>query len=425
MYEQKGPILYFLHAFACLIDYDNFSGVFILEIISCILYLYFSLKLTLLFADTKIVPFVGILSAIIYSSALLDKGDSTEELCLWCLVYGLYIGFRIIMRDSELKEYELVALGFIASIVLWTKYLMMGFYIGWIIAICIFMVREKQFAKLRKYFLLSMIGALLCTALVLSYFLINHAVSDLFQVYFYNNIFVYDIGEGNGAVGVLTNLIKNFVRSSIKSIFVSALIVLGLYAAFKIGLQYFGFYACCIGVTAFFIFFKGALFYYAFCLGAFAPMGLLIPYYLTVDKWVFKSRHRAIYTGIILISCLFMSFSPNLKYFSDSKDDFVQYKFRDIILQKENPVILNYGFQDYGFYTVCGLVPECRYFCTFNILSDIVLEEQEQYIYDQKPDFVITANKKNIGDYSLISSGEYYDSVLNISRTYFLYEKQE
>lgn len=423
LYEQKGPILFFVHAFACLIDYDGFIGAYVIEMIACFLYLFFSMKLVLLFVDDKIVPFIGILSAIVYSSVSLDKGDSCEELCMWCLVYGLYIGLRIIKNDSSLRNYDFILFGFIAAVVLWTKYLMMGFYIGWIIAICLFMLKAKKCNELIKYVGLSVIGALICTFIVLLYFWKNQAIIDLFQSYFYNNIFAYEPGAKGGLLIILKNIIFNLVTKGIKNFLVSLMIVFGFISTYKIKRSYFIFYTCCFLFTVFFIYFKGALFYYSFCLGAFAPFGLITIYSLMNELSFFQLDKKSIYAGIIIAYCLFLSFCPNLRYLSDSKNDMVQYEFRDIILQKENPIILNYGFQDYGFYTVCGVVPECRYFCTFNIMQDTILEEQSVYIERNKPDFVITDSKKNISGYKLIKSGKYYDKVLNLGRYYCLYEK--
>ncbi len=98
----------------------------------------------LLFADKKIVLFIPLLSAIVYSSYTFERGDSCEELCLWILVYSLYVGLRILMRDNTLTKMHFIFVGFLGAVILWIKYLMLGFYFGWIITIFLFLWLDKN-----------------------------------------------------------------------------------------------------------------------------------------------------------------------------------------------------------------------------------------------------------------------------------------
>ena len=71
----------------------------------------------------------------------------------------------------------------------------------------------------------------------------------------------------------------------------------------------------------------------------------------------------------------------NISYLSEKKEDLFLYKFRDIVLETEDPTLLNINCLDAGLYTVCDIVPTCRWFQTQTILLDYVMEEQEGYFH--------------------------------------------
>lgn len=422
LYEQKGPILYFIHVLAVLIDDTGFFGVYLIEIIASFLFLFYSYKLLRLFGNSDVIMFIPILSAIVYSSYSFDKGDSCEELCLWCIVYSLYIGFRIIKKDNSLRKIDYFFLGVLGAVILWTKYLMLGFFIGWILAILAYLISNNEIAKLCEIFLLAAFGVIICSIIVCSYFVVNGALGYLFEAYFYNNMFLYDPNGSGGILAIIIHLISGILKC-IKNPFVSIMIVFGFLALKKLKKRYTVFYLCCLLCTMFFIYFKGSYRYYSFCLGAFAPVGIILLYNF-VNQYVCNyTSKKTIYCGVLLISCIFFTFCPNLRYLSETEEDLAQFKFRDIILQEENPVLLSYDIMDCGFYNVCGIIPECKYFCSYNILKDFVLEEQLKYIRENRPEFIVTGTEASLPEYDLISTMDYYDRVLDITSEYYLYKK--
>ena len=93
----------------------------------------------------------------------------------------------------------------------------------------------------------------------------------------------------------------------------------------------------------------------------------------------------------------------------EKKENLPQYQFKTIIEQDENPTLLNYGFLDGGFYTVCNIIPESKAFCKVNITSLKTAELQLQYVQEGIYDFVVT--RDNILEsplYNLIAESSYY-----------------
>ena len=116
--------------------------------------------------------------------------------------------------------------------------------------------------------------------------------------------------------------------------------------------------------------------------------------------------------------------SMNISHMSEKKEDIFLYKFKEIVEQKENPTLLNIGCLDAGLYTVCDIVPTCRWFQTQTLAIDDVLKEQERYIREGQTDFVIA--RDDYPDviwekYELVAQEPWYQGELAF--TYYLFKK--
>jgi hypothetical protein len=80
------------------------------------------------------------------------------------------------------------------------------------------------------------------------------------------------------------------------------------------------------------------------------------------------------------------------------KNTLVQYQFAEYIEETEDATILNYGFQDSGFYTVCGITPQFKYFTRVNMQLPEAYEQQRELILNGQVDYVITRGFELEGD---------------------------
>ena len=64
LFEQKGPLLYFIYGIGSLISYDSFVGVFIFEVIFFSVFLFYVYKTSKIFVKETNVYFFIILAAI-------------------------------------------------------------------------------------------------------------------------------------------------------------------------------------------------------------------------------------------------------------------------------------------------------------------------------------------------------------------------
>ena len=97
LYEQKGPLLYFIYALTALISEKSFVGAWIVECIAAAFYSIFSWKIVKLYIEpSKIAVFSGpLLLGIVYTIGMFNFGGNAEELCLPFLTIILYYGFRL------------------------------------------------------------------------------------------------------------------------------------------------------------------------------------------------------------------------------------------------------------------------------------------------------------------------------------------
>lgn len=404
LYEQKGPLLYFIHAFAAMISSTTFIGVYFIEVIACYFFLYYSYRILIMYTDKNIIFLLPVLSLLVYSSTNFCHGDSAEELCLPLLSYALYIGIKFLKKRTVPPAYESLMIGITSSCVLWIKYSMLGFYIGWIIIPAVVLIKNKQLKELLKMILFIILGVIIVSIPIIIYFLYNDALIEMFKVYFYNNIFLYNSDQSIPVISTLYNVFKAVTSWISNNSLISFLIIIGVIIIKKDHLI-FKFILVLIIFTALFIFRNSLSYtYYSFILSIFTLFGL-IPLY----RFINKNNVMKILLLYLITIVISINQSSNTYLIFENKENLPQYKFKEIICKEDNPTLLNYGFLDGGFYTVCDIVPTCKYFCKLNIQLDEMYEGQNQCLEKGLVDFVVTRNEEiKYEHYELVSTSSYY-----------------
>jgi len=440
LYEQKGPVLYFVYAILSLFSPGSFLGVWILEVITYGLFLYFSgLIARLYLGDTMLIWLMAaILGGLVTVTRAFAHGASVEEMCLFMSAYGLYVTLRAIREDRVLSFREAFLCGIWSGFLLWIKYTMLGLHLGVAIFILIWYLcwgwRWRELLKTIGAFFAG-IGAV--SAVVFLYFLFTGTLGDLFTVYFYNNIFLYaKEAEVSRFATILTclqntlKLNKSYTLLFIPGILWAAvravkdvkplLLLLLSFAGLALGTYWGGW-----GIS-----------YYGLVFAAFGIFGLIgiaeLLRLIRVNRLLAKlaggQKSIAILWSLALvmlmsINCLKQS--PNTYLMGFQKEDLPQYQFAEIINREEDPTLLNLGFLDGGFYFAADVIPTSRYFCTLNINT----AEMWQTMYDQVNgglvDFVVTRDREldnyrlDPSPYECVDTAEFYFE--GKMRTYYLY----
>lgn len=436
IYEQKGPWMYFLHIIARLISPNTFLGAYLLEIAACFGFLFFVYKTAELY-NARITQFLlPVLAMLVYSGESFCHGDSAEELCLPFLAGGLYISLSALKEERFFTKRELLFIGMTSGIILWIKYTLLGFYIGFILVPLYFIIKKRVAKEFFKYIALILTGVLAASLPVIIYFGLNHNFTDLFGAYFYNNIFVYSAAS-SGIAGKLYFIFVETMGSFYRNPQYAGLILFGLLwvlirekAAVKLHVL---FIFCLMGFFTYFG--EIAMTYYGFIFVIFAVFGFVAVergIKLIIRKLKFskkfskkiKTAFGAVLAVISMSLCAYECYnmSPNVYLMQYEKEDLPQFKFAKIINKQKNATLLNYGFIDGGFYMAADILPNCKYFCGLNIGLDDIKKVQNDYIENKKTDFVVCIdNLLESENYRLISSEHFYNE--GYIHIYYLYKK--
>lgn len=330
------------------------------------------------------------------------------------------------------------------------KYTMVSFFIGWIIVPLIWLIIEKQWKKIIDTILFVVLGVVVISLPILTYFLINGAIGDLFEVYFYDNMFLYSsltnspINPNNetGIKGIITSVVNVVHLISFDHKATSCMVILGLVGFLFIkGVKQKFSNILIVLFMLFFIFGSGRYFaYYSipitiFSIFGFIVIGVIIKNIFNHFKLTEKLKDKKIIeylslgapvlVAICLSAIIPLKASNNVEFMNVKQEELPQYKFKEIICKTENATLLEYNCLDFGVYNVCDIVPSKKYFYRSNLVIEDMDEKQKEYITNGDVDFVVTYDLKleeSIADdnYEFVSEASYISEVQN--RTFRLYK---
>lgn len=431
IYEQKGPLLYFIHALAALVSSRSFLGVYFIQTVICAVTHYCSIKIASLY--TQVTSRLMILSVplmmLLYSVNAYYYGDSAEEMLLPFFAVSLYIVLRSFKENSLPGKKETVIIAIGSAWAFWIKYTLCGFFLGTVIIFLVNSIRKKQFKKLLELTLTFIITFLAAAIPILIYFAANNALGDLFTSYFYNNIFLYkNVNETIPLTGVVPYaiLVTAFKLRDNPYLIVMLLISVIFFIAKKRYAELLA-YMTLFFFTIVFIF-NGSFigFYYIFAVAVFT-----LPALAGIE--VFCSAFRINKAVIIPLSAVLAAmaffFSIATSNISAKKADYPQFVFADYIKDYPGATLLEYDFMDQGFYTAAGIVPSEKFFCALNIDSayDEARLSKETAISEHRVDFVVTKNHfYNLDGYEPVASMNYTGKDFNNyngTDAYYLYKR--
>lgn len=449
VFDQKGMYLYFFYGLAYLVSHTTFLGVFILELILAIFDLKAIYHILCLYLKKSIALILTPpVLAVMFSSLSFYWGGSAEEICLPFLLWGFLFSLRYFKNDYPQKAMDnrtLLIAGILAGMIANIKFTSLGFFFAWMMCIAFSFLTRKDFPGAVKACLVFLGGMAIPFIPWFVYFALHGALYDWYWGYVWINVFAYSNLNQEGPslyerVYTLAKLlywliIKNFCYF----VFIIPGVIVSLLGKKKTRLERFNILAFC-----FFLFLGiyvggSELPYYALPLSTFTVLGF-IPIGLLIQKMLDKKaisdmEANEAFPGkgtvaagvgsIVLCVCIVSALSMNIPHMSEKKEDIFLYQFEEIVSREENPTLLNIGCLDAGLYTVCDIVPTCRWFQTQTVVMDTVLSEQERYIREGQIMFVIARDDYPdvIWDnYELVADAPWYHEGEEF--TYYLFKKK-
>ena len=423
IFEQKGPLLYMLHELTYFISQKTFLGVYFAEVIACAAFLIFSYKIISLFTDKHKLLIVFPLAAFTYTSLSFCSGDSAEELCLPFLCFSFYTALSCIKRNKLMSLKNALLCGICTGVILWVKFTMLGFFIGFILSFVIIYIRQKQYKKILSCALAVISGVIISSLPVIIYCFRTDSFNSLFEVYFYDNMFLYSTGSAlPPVIKQIVNLFSGLVSFAAYNTFGFIFLVFGFVYSFrKEKTEFRVLFSMTAASTFLFSFIGGRAYaYYPYVMMVFVPVGLTFLSEILRSKIKLRKPYPAVIISIIsMLAVLFLCRNTYLIF--TPEDDLPQFRFAAIMEKTKDPTLLNYGFLDGGFYTVSGIVPDCRYFCELNVELDEMYETQKEYAEKGRVKYIVTKDEKP--DFVLYELIDKCESVYwTQTSTYYLYK---
>jgi hypothetical protein len=403
LFEQKGPLLYFIYGFSYLISNKTFLGVFFFQVLSFSIFLFYCYKVFSLYLDDKyFLISLPLIASTVLNMGSFTHGGSAEEFCIPLLAMSLYYLMIYFKNDypNPINYKYLFINGIIAGNILWIKYSLLGFWFGWMLIIFISMITVKEYSRAVASSLIFLCGMFLVTIPWIMYFGVNNAVLDWLNTYVLINIKYYSKSLTLFkrieflALTILLNIVRNLV------FIIFCFIGMPFISKFK---KYTGgnfsktSLIVCITLLYLGIYGGGREYIYYFLI--FSPF--VIFGFISIFHYIKLKRNFAISNAaclIIIVSILIIILPINLLYNQNTymlkikKEDLVQYQFASIINQTKGATVLNYGSLDAGFYTVAGITPNVKFFHKLNLdytKYQLNLDEQNKYIKNKSVDYVI------------------------------------
>lgn len=444
-FDQKGPLLYFIYGLAYLISHNTFRGVFIMEILSLTAVLVAQYRILKLYVrHTTAMFFLPFAALVMTSCKSFYWGGSAEEFGLPFLVWGLYFSLKYFKEECpKVMSAKIVFLcGILAGGIMLIKYTMLGMYFFWMAMVAFSTLNRKNWKKSISNCVIFLLGMAMPLIPWLVYFGMQGALDDWYHAYIYCNVFFYSdfTGESAGIGKKVYDLAKILYWLIIDNFIYFSMIILGFigmlfskkarwYEKINVyGMFGFLFLGIFIGGTT--------LFYYSLPLSLFSIFGFVVlgcglekvsDRLFTASVQKKKNVGKIGVVGVCAV-LLFAAWnlSMNTSYAKETGEDFYLYKFRDIVLQEENPTLLNIGCLDAGLYTLTDIVPNCKYFQS-NMVNGFteVREEQTRYIEEGLIQFVLAREEfpeeiwKN---YELVCETEY--NIAGGMQRYYLFRRK-
>ncbi len=401
--DHKGFLLHLINGIGSLISFKSFFGVYVMELISGSLFLWACYKTLLLFTDRKVLYLMPFLALAAYGSPCFEQGASAEEFCLPFLSLSLYIGLKSVVNQKALTLREAFLLGVFASCVFWIKYTICGLYVGMGIGLCIFYVQNNLHKLLLKSIGCFCLGVVPVSAAIILYFAYNHALSDLWTVYFYNNLFNYSMTPGR--FGLLRRLfvyewhgLKGIVAVNplMGCLLLGSLIELYLQKDKKVLV----FSLICF-FSMFVMVFVGYQMYYPLPFVIGMPFSLLLA--MRILKQVTSRVKTCIYLGALLLGVAISGTLAKYKLIMMFEGEPAASNISKLIMNGEEyaPTMVEYNIMDIGVYTLCGYIPECKHFCHLNLSIKEQIDAQDNYIANSHPTYIISARPMSFDGYKL------------------------
>lgn len=433
VFDQKGPVLYFMYVLAYWLDKGGTAGIYFIEVLFLTVAVFYTFKLAARYVREEIAAVISFASFLVFFNwTYVSPGTELEQWFMGILIMCMYY---LVSDDNRLITY--FAEGIALSIVFYSK-----FNIAVAMALLISMRFVRGFVK-KKYkemwcSALACAGAfILVTVLVGIYFIANNAIGELVDAYILFN-YKYASSGGSTIARIIPRLFEFYSATKgtfFLTLFGIMILVVSkksadIYAKVGIVLGYF--------LTVYFSLMSENVYPYYFCIVAtYAILGVVAIGCLLGDRFDKKIDYRtfAISASVFFSIAVFSVNDVILQ--SDLVDK--EPKYQDIMAHemklrtKSDGDFIYWDCLALGVFPAADKAPAYKYYFTLNISRDRapeMYEEMGRYLLDGGPEFIIAERYRNdsflegdiVGKYDFVKMYEKKD---NTGKVYMLYQRRQ
>ena len=459
IFEQKGPLLYLIHALACFISDTSFTGVYVMQSLSLCVTSFAAYKIASLYVGTGWSVTSAVLTCFVtVNSSCYYYGDSAEEFCLPFLMISIYYFCRYFKNTEQAlpKRSVFFLVGFFAGCVAMIKFTVIGFWFAWAAYISLYtLFAKKDFKKAVVNALVFLGGMVAAIAPWIVYFAVKGGLRDFIYTYFILNATAYPMTE---KLSFFTRLWKpiyiigtNLLTSPAVLIFsllgLLAFLFTNIFTEKKLFSRLSVPFVCFLGIYIIYFGIRSYN-YYLLPLSVFTVFSFIAVFF-AVEKLIKGKSGKAVSAvvcAVLIIASVVCGNYLNIcstdlprKGESTVQTEAVRY----IKSHNSDGVILNYGCLDTGIYLAADQLPVFRHFEKQNLLYEKYSEnvdEQNRYINEHLADFVVAVinpeetvediyeeNSALKTDYKIVICKDFSFSNQNIfksdyTRTFYLFE---
>lgn len=386
IFDHKGPIVYFVFAFFNLFEHP-YVVCYILESICMGLFIIITFHIVKKWIENDYLALsASIIVAYVTSSCAFFGlgGGAVEEFLLPVFAYFILLLLDI-FEGKEVTKKQAIIIGILVAIVFWVKFnliIMLGLVL---LVWFVFSLVKKNFKQMFSLIAFMAIGFFAVTILIIIYFLVNGAFKDLWEVYFYNNLFLYketEILERN----------MSFVIANYKIFIFMIIGLIPMVLKYKLkALIYMA-----ISIICFIVLFSRKCYEYYFL-----QMMVYFIFGVVAVFELFKPNLRRLNTVVVFVTIiatftLSFKFSNYVGKLHKDVETYTSYKIAQEIKNSsvENPTMFIYKIRDIGFYSNAGIAPTEKYFGLVNFDEEALPEMWQSFkdaISNKRNDFVVTS----------------------------------
>lgn len=380
IHDQKGPLLFFLHEWAAFLSSRTFLGIYLIEVLCCFAFLLCSYRTMRLFASHGIclatTCLVGVLT---YTSDFMLYGDTVEELSLPVLLYILYHTLRYAKLGHLPTRCTSAVIGAGMAAVFWMKFTVLAMCAGALAALLILAWRRSEVKILAFCLAWVIAGFAVLTVAVLAYFVVHGNILDLYNSYFYFNLFLYtDAGKVDASAALWPLKWAGWL------LLVAAVLPLRISRCVKLAV------AACWGAELLTFVVLKVYLYYFLTIFVFAP---LVIYFV-------RGIHRRTLLAIMGVVLTVFAVATNYNLYSLLSGRFPQavLPLADIVNADPDPSkqVLTVRSYETGIYTQTDCLPPIKYFVTPNAYVQELVEEQTAYLASCQAKYLIMKTEEPI-----------------------------